>query len=177
MNTSQLECVIKCDEVLSTHVLGVFAADRIPRQWNKYPYGFIVNTDIHSQPGEHWCAVYSERRGQIDFFDSYGRPPGENSAYIMSWINKNANNEMYNVVQLQSYHSAVCGFYCILFLNQRLLGTSLNDFVELFDNSKPEVNDIFVEDVVTHAYPECISNNAICNQVCTPFTRWVDTDM
>lgn len=171
MNTSQLECVIRCDEVLSTHVLGVFAADHIPKQWNKYPFGFIVNTDVHSLPGEHWCAVCSKTPGRIGFFDSYGRPPRDNSILITQWINQNASNIKYNNVQLQGYNSTVCGFYCILFLHQRLLGTSLNEFVDIFDHSNLEVNDLFVKDVVTHAFPDCVSNDALCNQVCIPFTQ------
>lgn len=68
MNTSQLECVIKSDEMLSAHLLGVFAADQIPKRRNKYPYGLIVNTDVSSKPGAHWCAIYGDRQGSVDFF-------------------------------------------------------------------------------------------------------------
>lgn len=67
MNTSQLKCIIQCDPVLERRVIGVFAADRLPSALPQTPFGFIVNTDIHSKPGVHWCAVFSDASGRFDF--------------------------------------------------------------------------------------------------------------
>ena len=53
MNTSQLECCVKCD-VLRDTVLGIFASDRLPIH---RPYGVIVNTDKHTQLGTNWCVL------------------------------------------------------------------------------------------------------------------------
>ena len=46
-------------------------------------YEGIVNTDISTDPGEHWVAVYF-RKDQAIYFDSYGRPPEEQ--YVLSFI-------------------------------------------------------------------------------------------
>jgi hypothetical protein len=42
-------------------------------------YGLIVNTDPHNKPGSHWVAIYGDGDGHTEFFDSYGKPPPENS--------------------------------------------------------------------------------------------------
>lgn len=171
MNTSQLECYIKCDSVLNEDVLGVYASNRLPRQRINQASGLIVNTDVYSQPGQHWCAIYNDGKGRIEFFDSYGRPPERNSHHIKSWIHERANSCSFNRKQLQSNHSSVCGFYCILYLHQRLRGISLDDFVETFDSSNLEANDDYVMDVITSAFPECLSEEDLYNQFCVPYFK------
>ena len=48
---------------------------------------YIVNTDISTDPGEHWVAIYF-RRDQDIYFDSYGRPPEEQ--YVLPFIQRNS---------------------------------------------------------------------------------------
>ena len=144
MNTTQSECCISCDSVLNDGVIGVFAADRLPKHRLERRYGIIVNTDIHSNPGKHWCAIYNDGEGHIVFFDSFGRTPAQNSAHIMRWINKRVKTLEYNKMQLQSGQSNVCGLYSILFLRQQLLGMSLQEFVDEVNYSDLHINDMFV---------------------------------
>ena len=75
MDTTQLQCMIKCDAILNQRVIGEFAADRLPSELPHVPCGFIENTDIQNKPEQHWCAFYSDIRGHVDFFDIYGRTP------------------------------------------------------------------------------------------------------
>ena len=46
-----------------------------PKVIDRFPCGFVANTDPSDEPGAHWVAFYfqSERKGE--FFDSYGKPP------------------------------------------------------------------------------------------------------
>ena len=169
MNTSQLECCIKCDEVLSAHVVGVYASDTLPIHGTNQSYGLIVNTDKSTSPGRHWCAIYNDGHGHIEFFDSYGRSPGYNSVYISRWINQRAKTLEFNRKKLQSDHSTVCGLYCILYLHQRLNGTLMNEFLASL-SATPDVNDEYVESIVTFAFPECVSNDFVFNQTCIPLT-------
>ena len=172
MNTSQLECCIKCDEVLAPRVIGVFASNRLSMVGVKQSYGLIVNTDKSSDPGQHWCAIYNDGHGHLEFFDSYGRPPKDNSAFIPQWINRRAMTLNFSRKQFQSDHSTVCGLYCILYLHQRLNGTSIDEFVaSLSTNLK--VNDEYIESIVTSAFPECVSNNVTYNQICILFTSFM----
>ena len=159
------ECCIKCDKVLADHVIGVYASDRIPNHRFKHSYGLIVNTDKHTDPGQHWCTIYNDGHGHIEFFDSYGRPPTENSVLISSWINEISETLNFNNQQLQSNNSAVCGLYCLLYLHQRLNGISLDDFVKIFD-SNLNANDEYVVNLRSSAFPECFSNKFVYNRNC-----------
>ena len=165
MNTSQLECCIKCDTVLSASVVGVFAADSLPVHLPNQPFGLIVNTDRSFNPGRHWCAIYSDAHRHMEFFDSYGRVPEENSVFISRWLDNKAKTQDYNRRLLQSNQSTVCGLYCLLYLRQRLCGGSLDLFIQSF-GTKLEINDEYVENIVSLAFPECVSNDRVYNQTC-----------
>ena len=167
MDTSQLKCMIQCDVVLNGAVTGVFAADRLPTELPPTPFGFIANTDIHSKPGKHWCAFFCNFRGHVDFFDSYGRTPGQNSHHFRRWLEINANSVQTNRIQIQSDSSTLCGLYCILFLRQRLVGYTYQDFVNIFSASDLHFNDSFTADIMLNAYYECVGNELAYNQTCS----------
>ena len=71
MNTSQITHALEQDPVTSKKFCGVFPSDKLPQTIDRYPCGFIANTDPSSEPGTHWIAFYfpSEQKGE--FFDSY----------------------------------------------------------------------------------------------------------
>lgn len=167
MNTTQLQCMIRCDQVLKHKISGVFAADQL--QNVTLNTGFIANTDPHSKSGKHWCAFYIDENGHVDFFDSYGRLPRCNSSFFDTWLKKNASSVTLNSIQLQSNESFVCGLYCILFLHQRISGYTLNDFVKCFSTNHI-VNDIFVYNMLTKAFDKCTSNKDVFNQCCRSIT-------
>lgn len=167
MDTSQLNCMIECDAILKGTVIGVFAADRLPTELPPTPFGFIANTDIHTKPGKHWCAFFCGFGGHVEFFDSYGRTPSQNSHYFRRWLEINANTVQTNRIQIQSNTSKVCGLYCILFLHQRLIGYTFQDFVNIFSASDLNVNDSFTADTMLNAYTECVGNEHVHNQTCS----------
>lgn len=105
MNTSQLQCMIICDPVLNGYVMGVFPADRLPKRLPAYPYGLVVNTDVHLNNGRHWCSFYSDGNGHMEFFDSYGKQPSINSVHFKRWISDHAKTIKTNDIQLQSSES------------------------------------------------------------------------
>ena len=167
MDTSQLKCMIECDVVLQGTIIGVFAADRLPTKLPPAPFGFIANTDIDSKPGRHWCAFFCNLKGHVDFFDTYARTPGQNSHHFRRWLDTNANSVQTNHVQIQSDTSLVCGLYCILFLHQRLIGCTYQDFVNIFSSSDLNANDSFVAHTMLYAYSECAGNELDNTQTCS----------
>ena len=164
MNTSQLECIIECDASLNGSVIDVFAADKLPTELTSTPFGFISKTDIHTKPGQHWCAFFSCFARHLDFFYSYGRTPSVNSHYFRRWLEINANSVQINHVQSNS--STLCGLYCILFLHQRLVGYTYQDFLNSFDAYALNSNDNFVADMMLKAYSQCVGNGQDHNQIC-----------
>ena len=163
MNTSQLECCIKCDEILTARVIGIFALDRIPNV--PIHYGLIVNTDKSTTPGQHWYAIF-DGHGHVEFFDSYGRPPEENSVHILKWIRETAKTWNFNQKQLQSNYSTVCGLHCLLYLRFKCLGGTMEEFTSLFDNSDFFVNDSFVYDMSFAIFSDCVKPDCTRNQSC-----------
>ena len=74
MNTIQITHALEQDPITSKKFCGVFPSDKLPRTIDKYPCGFVANTDPSSEPRSHWISIYisAERKGS--FFDSYGMP-------------------------------------------------------------------------------------------------------
>jgi len=169
MNASQLECMIECDLLLQTGVVGVYAADQLPTRMFHRPYGFIANTQARHLPGEHWCAFYDDGQGHVLFFDSYGRLPRQNSVFFQRWLR--GKSVKANRVQIQSNNSTVCGLYCILFLRKVLSGQTLEQFINLFDFTNTNANDSYVSRIMFKAYSECqfSDKGQTCTCLCKSF--------
>ena len=73
MNTAQIERILRRDPYCKKIFKGVYARDQIKRV--SYPSAYIINSDPSTRPGRHWIAVFFDRRGNGQYFDSYGLPP------------------------------------------------------------------------------------------------------
>ena len=170
MNTSQLQCIISCDDVLRERVLGVFAADRLPKTIPTLPCGFIANTDISSKPGQHWLAFFIRDNNVVECFDSYGQNPGVYNGLFTSWIHGHAKTVLVNGQHLQSNYSNVCGLYAVYFLRHRLLGEGMNQILNTFNITDMEANDSYILNLFSRVYPYCIQNEFVYNQKCLPIS-------
>ena len=169
MNTSQLQCIISCDHVLRERVLGVFAADQLPRTIPIFPCGFIANTDNSNRPGQHWVAFFIRDDNVVEFFDSYGQNPGLYNGQFTSWIDRHAKTVLVNELRLQSDYSNVCGLYAVYFLRQRLLREGMDQILDRFSISDTEANDNYILKLFSRVYPNCVQNGSAYNQKCLPF--------
>ena len=86
MNTSQIWTALKSDPVTGKKFLGVFPADRLPKEIESYPKGFIANTDVSGKRGTHWVAFYFPSEGKAEFFDSYGQPPERYHKFFRDYL-------------------------------------------------------------------------------------------
>jgi len=83
--------------------------------------------------GTHWVCCWPARdKGTYEYFDSFGLPPPlerekEISMHRMTHFFRNDN-------QIQWEQSVTCGYYCLLFLNERNKGTSFADILKMFSN-------------------------------------------
>jgi hypothetical protein len=75
MNTAEITHALEQDSITSTKFCRVFPSDKLPRRLDKYPCGFVANTDPSSKPGTHWVAFYFPSKEKGEFFDSYGQSP------------------------------------------------------------------------------------------------------
>lgn len=112
MNSQQIEKVLsKCKsfgECLARDEL-----DKIPMESNSDGKSYIINSENHTENGQHW-----ESLRQIDnvlfYFDSFACPPASN---IINWANiRGIKTIYYNNVQLQKINENNCGLWCISFV-------------------------------------------------------------
>jgi len=96
------------------HFVGVFPLNKLP-QVMCAPSNFIVNTDTHNLPGEHWLAVSYQKGGIVYVFDPFGfyYPP-----ILKIYVNKlkRAEPVIYNRIRYQGLLEQTCGLYCIAWL-------------------------------------------------------------
>ena len=56
--------------------------------------GFVFNLDEHWKSGSHWVALYSDlSKGQIYFFDSYGKRPEKRIRSLVKRISRWCHNQ------------------------------------------------------------------------------------
>ena len=74
LNNVQLDYLARDDPQLKRYFYGTVACDRLPKSPVKTQrQGYIVNTDPHDQPGQHWLAVWTD--GNVcEILDSYALP-------------------------------------------------------------------------------------------------------
>jgi len=188
--TEQLACMLKCVLHPDTESLGVFPADRLPLRvddsnmlWivDKYvddkpsfgiempldqKYAFIVNTDRHDQPGQHWLAfMYNASLDAIDFFDSFGM---QLDLYANVYASLMRNNILKRVTvankfDLQNVTSFVCGQYALSFLAWRSKHLRVDSRLFSFDIrsrfSSPSQRDVYIVQHVDH-----LTTSAHCKQ-------------
>ena len=70
MNTLQIERLLKKGLKSKTIFKKVCALDQLEKP--TFPSAYVINSDPSSEPGEHWVAVYFDKRGRGEYFDSYG---------------------------------------------------------------------------------------------------------
>lgn len=135
MNTTQIAHALEQDPIASKKFCGVFPSDLLPESIERYPCGFVANTDPSSQPGKHWVAFYfpSEQKGE--FFDSYGKAPDYYDISFRNYLGQQSYEWDFNRRKLQSVWSDVCGQYCMFYLSYRTRGHSMNKIVNMFDNN------------------------------------------
>ena len=139
MNTFEIKHALEQDPIARKMFCGVFPSNKIPQTLEKYPCGFVANTDPSSKPGTHWVAFYFPSEGEGEFFDSYGHSP---DYYIefKNFLKKHSHEWNYNKRKLQGNWSDVCGQYSIFYLSHRARGVSMKKIVQMFSNDS-ELND------------------------------------
>jgi len=137
MNTLEIESFLRRN--CSRDFQGVYSVDTLPDQ----PKLLVCNTDPSTKPGKHWIAIYVDKRGRGEYFDSFGRPP---STLFRRYLDKHCKTWIFNRRQLQSVLSRFCGYYCCLFCVLRCRGVDMRRIVCQFPN------DTSFNDVLVHSF-------------------------
>ena len=123
MNTTKIERLLANQAGFQ----GVFSSDKLPQK----PRLLVCNTDPSWRPGEHWIAIYVDKNGRGEYFDSFGRKPNK---HFERYLNNNCASWTFNKKRLQSRISSFCGYYCCLFVILRCKGFDMTKIVGMFTN-------------------------------------------
>ena len=86
----------------------------------------IINMDDYGSQGTHWaCSNRDKARKTFEYFDSFGLPPPDEWAKNIR--RKGFKTFKKNDNQIQNFNSVRCGYYCLLFLNERTRGSTLQE--------------------------------------------------
>lgn len=93
--------------------LGVFPLDEMPTLSTLQPgQSFVLNTQTHNLPGQHWIAIYNGWE-HILVFDPLGYcyPP-----YLVDRLHELRKPVQYNREMVQNPFTTTCGDHCIAWL-------------------------------------------------------------
>ena len=109
--------------------------DRLPKRPNRSPRSYIVNTDPHDQPGQHWLGLWTYNN-VCEVMDSYALPlESYEEQPLIDWIEKYWKYVMTNGKSLQAVQDQSCGHYALIYLKEKARGRSLQDFLTYFPST------------------------------------------
>lgn len=166
MNNWEISKIMRHLPSTKNRFIGVFSADKIPTNIALYtlPCCFIANTDPSWKSGSHWVAVFIDKNGHIEYFDSYGRRPM--SPRMKKFCGR---HYQYNPYMIQTVFSTLCGHYCIFYLVHRCRGVSFVNIMNMFDFDNLNYNDNLVKNFVKF-HPRMFVKSTCCSikQCCKP---------
>ena len=117
---------------------------------NNLPYkikkgAYVINLDEYENTGTHWVSLFVKPKYTV-YFDSFGVehiPKEINKIIHNSDTTKSSSLERIksNIFRIQAYHSIMCGYCCIEFINYMLKGKTLLDYTNLFSPNDFKKND------------------------------------
>ena len=98
---------------------GVYSRDNLPDEIKDGTY--VINPDDYFDIGTHWIVLNANNK-TVTYFDSFG------VEHIPKGIKKFINNKniISKIFRTQAYHSVMCGYFCIGFINFMFKGNTLN---------------------------------------------------
>jgi len=164
MNSLEINKILKSDIYAKYIFKGVFPSDRLPKKV-KYPSAYVINTDPHTKPGEHWVHVYFANKKFAYYFDSFGLPPKVPN--ILKFLINNAEASYFNSVTLQHNFSTVCGHYCCVVLGLSARRISFPDIISKLNCRDPLMNDENVISIFTAMF----EHQSVCNRNCVRYIQ------
>ena len=114
---------------------GVYSRENLPKTIKNGAY--VINLDEYADVGTHWIALYV-KNNEVISFDSFGV---EHITEEIIKFTENNKDIKTNIFRLQAYSSIMCGYFCIGFIDFRLVGKSLIDFTSVFSPNHFKKND------------------------------------
>ena len=125
--------------------IGTFPCNILPEIEGKESFSVIFNESRHDEEGTHFVAVFANKE-KIFYFDSLGLKC-ENK-YINSFIETSGREIKENNVQIQSYNSIFCGYFCLSFIIFMTKKYEYDKYFEIFSKNNLKLNDTITVDLL-----------------------------
>ena len=151
MNSRQLRWILSGDKFkkLSFRVYAINEMKSIKSV--SYPPSFVINLNPSYKPGSHWVAVYFDKNGVGEYFDSFAcYPPQE----VVHFLCSHAKGWQYNHMQVQELYTTMCGQFFVFYLYEKSQGPTLEVILQkYFRTHKKLRNDLLVNRFCQIALP------------------------
>ena len=131
-------------QYLKIPIKGIFSRDEI---MVKKHSPCIINMDDLGGPGTHLVCCWQGGSGRYEYFDSFGLPPP--AEWEIELILEGKRYFLRNDNQLQWESSVRCGYYCLLFLNERNKRRPFREILSMFSGNT-QANEAVVKDYFSH---------------------------
>jgi hypothetical protein len=132
------------NDLFSKHIPKYFLYPDTTISISQKPALVIINTDLSSGPGEHWCVAFLNNN-ICDYFDPLGFPPQHDQYDFVPKLLPFCDFIIHNKVAVQTETSSVCGHHCLYFLFLKSRGYSLCEIITNFFSSNNNKNDEAVQ--------------------------------
>ena len=128
MNEIEIDNYLLTDPITAPHFRRVVSYDELSG-YEKETGFFVVNLDESTGPGTHWVCLHLNNT-RTEYFDSLGNEPKK----LVPFLSNLKCDYIYNIKQLQSNDSDVCGDYCVLFCYLRSRGYTFEQILDSFSH-------------------------------------------
>ena len=151
MNSRQLSWTLSDDKFTKPSFRGVYAIDEIKSIKSlSYPSSFVINLDPSYKPGSHWVAVYFDKNGVGEYFDSFAHYPLHE---VVHFLCSHAKGWQYNRMQVQELSTMTCGQFVVFYIYQKSQGLTLEVILRKYFSAHNKLrNDLLVRNFVKLHY-------------------------
>lgn len=154
MNTSEISKTLKSIPKLSDIFAGFSFPDK-SAPIDQFPSFTIINTDLSSGPGEHWCVAFFDKNKNCDYFDPLGIPPQLLVNDLTHILNQFNTPYSFTTHPVQSENTKTCGPHCIYFSFLKSCNLSFKHILQHFyDVENTQCNDsVVVNFMINNGFP------------------------
>lgn len=125
--------------------IGTFPCNILPDVRGKEIFSLIFNESKHDEEGSHFVAVFANKN-EIYYYDSLGLKC-ENK-YILAFLETCSRKIKENNIQIQSYDSIFCGYFCLSFIIYMSKRYSYKKYFKIFCKNNLKLNDKIVVELL-----------------------------
>lgn len=141
MNSKQLYFALSKNKITKSKFDGIYSKDTL-LDIEARPELIICNTDPSDKPGQHWVLFFFDKKGNVEFFDSLGKPLKHYGKEFVFFAKMYSKKIKKSVKRTQPKGTALCGIYCLYYAYFRCKGYSKTHILNKMKSPKTVVKKV-----------------------------------